>query len=218
MTLVIYKNNIIAADSRGTIKMERVQGNCVHCDTPVEKAVNHDKNKIRLITKEIQYRGSKVLAVAGSGNAGFTTAMINFLIDGEDIHRIFKQHCSLLKEEPLTAAFLIVTVDEVHILRTYNPKETSKRRIRDFFAESFKRHETAMIGSGAYEARILDKFTNSELSATELIELTKEHNDSVGGNIYFHDFTAGVPDLTKFNSAATRFTKSKIVDAIKSIS
>lgn len=218
MTLVVYKNNELAADSRGSTEIERTDGHCAKCSAPVNKVVVNNKEKIKLPQDvEVKYMGETVLATGKAGNAHFTTSMINYLFAGKDIHEIYGQHTSLIMGEPLGAVIMIVTSDKVIVLRSYNPTGPSKRKMRDFHIQTFGRNETVMIGSGATEGRVIDKLTGGLLSAKEIIELTKEHNDSVGGDVKFHDFTETKKCMRKFVPENTRFTKSKILEAIKSI-
>lgn len=219
MTLVVYKNNELAADSRGSTEIERSDGHCAKCSAPVNKVVVNNKEKIKLPQEvEVKYMGETILAVGKAGNAHFTTSMINYLYAGKDIHEIFGQHSSLIMGEPLGAVIMIITSSKVIVLRSYNPAGPNKKKMRDFHTQTFNRNETVMIGSGAVEGRVIDKMTGGLLSAKEIIELTKEHNDSVGGDVKFHDFTESKKCIRLFMSDKTRFTKAKILEAIKGIS
>lgn len=219
MTLVVYKNHVIAADSRGSVTNNIPKGSCAHCSNEVGRIVNDAKDKIKVsLTDDINYRGSKVLAIAGSGSSSFTAGMKTELLKGSDIESLFTLHCRLLGDSPpATASLLIVTESNVFVLRTYDPEGRSRTKIRKYHITTHELNETVMIGGGREQGEVIDNITGKLLHPAEIIELVKESNQSVGGPVFYHNLKHNRVDQHKFDPQTARFTKSKILEAIESI-
>lgn len=193
MTLIIYKNNVLATDSRKTMTVvEKNNKCCIKCNHPANIGVDDTINKIVAVPKHsnIKFRNSKILAIGGSGDSPLILLFQRHLINGRNIESMFENYCALTTTPPKIASILIVTEKNVFVLRTYDPDESSdaKKRIRNFFISTSSRTDTVMIGSGRGDARAIDIYSDKVLSGPELIYHVKLMNDTVGGPIKFVTF------------------------------
>lgn len=136
---------IVAADRmssrpEGTPEGER----CRNCDEPA--SLYRLTNKIRLPSKDVMFRGSKILYASGSGRSVLIERLIRLLYQGEDIAKVWKNNLTLTGNHSHgTACIVVRTEDKLWILDC----EGTKFKEQSFTTDDFP----VCSGSGSPAAR-----------------------------------------------------------------
>jgi hypothetical protein len=180
MTLVVYKDGVLAADSRGTVMGDIFDEHdrCAHCGEEAH-IVNDTGNKITLAPadKEIKFRGSKVLAIGQAGNKMLSQRIVGMIMKGKDLEEMFANYIAFHTthhDHRQTSSFLFCCEKENYTV--HMPKKGNL---------VIERHELGkVIGIGA-NVKVAEWFSEVIPSATpsHLINLIMAKNKGIGGPV-----------------------------------
>lgn len=192
MTLVVYKNKMLAADTRASLSATLFDNNdkCSSCGKDAH-VVDDTAKKIMLppSDKEIKFRGSRVLAVGQAGNQALSIRLRDALMAGEDIEEIYR-HYQIIHgpsaENKVTSSFLICC-DDVN----YGVRIPSKGKLE---VSKFTLDKIAAIGSDLKVVEWLDVLVPTSTAST-LINLVMAKNKSVGGPVHEVNLADTAPEV-----------------------
>ncbi len=182
MTLVIYKNGTIAADTRTSINCSHREGSqCAHCGKDTE-SVRDTSQKIKLGFGK-KFRGETIIAMGSSGNTEMIARVRNIMRHNLDIEEVYK-HYQILhgtqQTNPLRCTFMFIC--ETNNYTVSIPEKG------ELLVKQHPKDKPLFIGSGQTAARTFDDVTNA--SACILINLVMAKETSVGGEIDYIDTKA----------------------------
>lgn len=192
MTTIVYKDGILAADTRTSRTSYNSNFCCLSCGTPTERTVRDDAIKI-LYTKskekylECVFRQEHIRAAGFAGNATWCTQMRHMLKNGEDIEKFNKNMKACLKysednesDNPrgMMGTSIIVTENQVYLIRFNEYKAEKKVQI---FPLDTK--EVLAIGSGNSFAYAGAKF--GQLTAQQAVALAGQCNEGTSLKVSF---------------------------------
>lgn len=185
MTLVVFKNGILATDSRRTHECAHNIGNkCAHCNKRAT-SVNDDANKLNLVQgrHEFKIRGEKILVYASSGSVSMIGRIRTIVRRGLDIEEVFRNfvlvHGTHTKiEDTCTTLFVGETHNFVMRMRPQGQPSF----------DVYEKDKFIAIGSGTQGARWINKLMPTTW-APLIINMVMEDDIGVGGTINYVDFT-----------------------------
>ena len=136
MTTIVYRNRVLATDSRATNKDDE-RRRCHSCGENV--TTRDDSTKITLELGDIKYNDEPISAIAQCGVRGASIKAINLIKEGKDI----KQYLTVTKDVggllAHTFALIIITTKSVWVLSATSQTELGYREKRyeltDYVAE-----------------------------------------------------------------------------------
>jgi ATP-dependent protease HslVU (ClpYQ) peptidase subunit len=208
MTLVVYKNNMLAADTRATHNCTSTRNNtCAHCG---EKAISVNDNKLKIHVfvgkREINFREDKLLAMASAGEAELINRIQRMIGYGKNIEEAYKNYLDIHgqhNDNKTTCTSILVGVNKNYILQI--PKRG------DLVVEEKSKDEFLAIGSGSHSAQWINKLL-PYLDASAIINLAMHDDLSVGGNIQRIDFTQPVTE--QMFATAEKLDPQSLLDAM----
>jgi hypothetical protein len=190
MTLIVYKNNMLAADTRGTFShSHRESGEtCAHCGE-VAQVVDDKGNKITFPSpdKDLKFRGSKILAIGQAGNRSLSKRLVALIMEGKDLEEAYRNHMAFhgpAAEHSQTSSFLICCEDANYVVRI--PKKGNLE------VEKGAKDGFVAIGACPDVADWLNTLM-PDASAAAIINLVMAKDKSVGGLI--HEINLAVTPL-----------------------
>lgn len=214
MTLVIYKNNTLAADSRSTIGRNQHESNtkCGHCGKDAH-LVDDSKGKIVVASKNkaVNFREDRLIALAGSGNTSVIKKLQDVIMSGKDVEEVYQNFLLLSTRDLELAALMLICEKQNYILRVGSEPRKLTVKIHE-------KSETIMIGAGRYPARSLDHVSGNVLSPMELITLAMGTEDGVGGPVRYVDIIDNqAADIKIFDPEASNVSVDNIKAAFAGI-
>lgn len=198
MTLVVYKNKKLAADTRTTHSCSTHVGQkCAHCGEDAS-AVNDGAIKIYRTNAKHQpkFRDDEIVAYGSAGDVAFIDKIRPILRRGsmnlEDAFNMYKainpraRHGS--RENTQSCTFLLVGKKLVYRVRMSTGNQFD---VDDFPLDGF-----VAIGSGTTAAGWINRLVPT-LDADSIINLVMAHGTDVGGNIDVIDLTKPEEILTE---------------------
>lgn len=213
MTVIIYKDGQLAADSRESTRLiEHKNCHCIKCGASVEEGVVCDiVEKIQVVPKDKVYmfHNTRVLAYAGSGDTHSIAKLQKVIENGWDIIQAY-QHFNALSTSNMKSCRLLLVGE--HDNRIVKISEEGLSSV------TYLKTQTLQIGSGEWEAKFYRHITEDRLTASEYIHLVKDLDDSVGGNIRFVNIDGtNVSEIKTFDPSSMIVTNSSIQKAIAGI-
>lgn len=180
MTLVVYKNNVLAADARATVSgsIFDPDDKCVNCGADAH-LVDDTAMKITVVPngKDIQFNGSKVLAVGQAGAQELSKRLVAALLEGKDIKQIYEGYQVIQgpMESKYTSALLICCEDVNYTVRM-PPKG-------NLLIKKLSKGKMACIGTDLKAVEWINELLPDDTSASAIISLTMLKNKGIGGPI-----------------------------------
>lgn len=217
MTIVIYKNNVLATDSRisnTAIADHRCRG-CPECNAIVDRLVADDKCKINLIDKEKEYffRNDRILAYAGAGEVATIDAFKNIIDQGMDIEETFKSF-SMLHVGSGRPNMSMLLVGVLSVWGIYIEKR-DKLELR--VKQTTREGKPLIIGSGYNGYEWVNHLTGGVLSPPDMISIIKTREKTVGGDIHYIDFNNIDPVIQTLDESTVKFTLERFRSMTKTI-
>jgi hypothetical protein len=214
MTLVVYKDGVLAADSRASLLNKRSKPHtCGHCGNK-ENLVLDNSNKITLFNGDqpIIFKEQKIIAVAEAGATRRTGTLIALLKAGEDIEVAYNHYLAFhdatdLADSGSSSTLLIVCE---HNFFTVKAIRKEKLAIEKHPLDKYQ-----AIGSGADAANWLHAL-NPDLPGTVMINLVMARDESVGGMIQFVDIVNSPKELMTFMKQEPAELLGKVATAFAS--
>jgi hypothetical protein len=187
MTLVVYKNNILAADTRtSTRTLAHHKNHCAHCGG-ANKPVNDDTNKIMLVrsrdeNKKSTFRGDTILAFAGAGNCdllGRIKRIIRMCWNLEEMYTSYMMIHGSAEEKKHTCTVILICEKKNYVIVL--PK------VGGLEVTEHTRDEFLAIGSGSHSAKWINNLLPTA-NAPYIVNMAMYKDTSVGGDIHFADF------------------------------
>lgn len=204
MTTVVYRNRVLATDSRTTNKDDE-RRRCHSCGDNV--TIRDDSTKITLEFGNNTYNGEQILAIAQCGVRGASIKAISLIKEGKDI----KQYLTMTKDVggflAHTFSLIIVTTKNVWVLSSSSQAERGYREKRyeltDYVAE----------GSGKAAAKLaMAVFDADAVNAVRAASLV---DPSSGGDIKSVEFDKnGVPTAREVEKELDNDEAVKILKAL----
>ena len=206
MTLIVYKNGILAADTRTSVVNRKPDiYTCGHCGEK-EKRVMDSGKKLHVFSADdpVYFKEQRVIAVAIAGLAKKTDALVRLLYAKQDIEDVYKHYLEFQDSPEIgKSSLLIVCENNFFVINAINrdPLTVEKHPLDENYA----------LGSGSSGAHWLHTL-HPDLPAEIIINLVMAKERSVGGNIEFIDINKTpneIQTFNKFNSKAllTKFVK-----------
>ena len=185
MTTCAYDGKFLAVDSRTTNSNPSLKEyNCPACGES-HAPVKDDAVKIYGDLSGRQYRGEKIIAIAGAGGAGAIERVVNAIRQGEDLDVIFRITGMIsLNVRPIDASFLVVTENTVWKVRNSDGGRGK------FEALKFARGDQVALGSGEPAAMTAMKVFG--LNAVEAVLAAIVTDQGTGGDVRWADTTEPV--------------------------
>jgi hypothetical protein len=211
VTLIIYKNNTLAADTRGTLQDPHAPHGlkCAHCNEPAFDVIdNSDKLVLIPVDKEIRFQGSKVLAIGQAGNRELTKRLINLVLKGDDLQDAFRAYAAFHgnTEHRVTGSLLFCTVDGPYM---FDMQKKGAPIIKKYAKGDF-----ITMGSARHVAEWLNALI-PDASASHLINLVMARDKTVGGIIHEIDLTAPTLEIKKPNMKDPKSVLDLTVEMIR---
>jgi len=191
MTLIVYKDGILAADTRATHRCgAQHETNCAHCGKGAT-AVNDNKQKITLLSQRktsVMFRGEKVNAVASSGSVHLINRIQRIITSGKDLEAVYENYLSVFgANEEQNGSSTTVLICETHNYVVQAPRKG------ELEVEQIEKDKFITIGSGT-DGAVWVKTLHPHLSAPSIINVVMHKSVGVGGEIDFIDFSK--PELS----------------------
>lgn len=196
MTLIVYKNKQLAADTRGTLKSthsNRSIHTCAHCGKPA-KVVNDKSNKIHLFDSEfIRFRGDQILTVATAGNSNLSNRFIKIIEEGKDLEQVYQNYLSVHGDEEgrILSCTLLISCKHKNYLFDAGG-QNNKLSITEHELDDW-----LYVGKSSEGAEWISRLMPN-LSAAMIINLAMAVDDGVGGQIEELDLCASPRQLKTF--------------------
>ncbi len=202
MTTIIYKNGIMASDTRTTARTSvHSKVHCLHCG---EKECGYDTT-VKIVApfgdeEKAKFRGEPIYAMAFSGTVSWGDSMIEMLSQGEDVEAFNNRAAKALGTSPSqTGSVMIATTTSVYIYCPYRQHRDEK--VRQYPLDTPK---VLTLGSGgryAYAAATAGKLSAVEAvgaagqcdKSTSLVVKWVDCKDHSKKEIQTTDFTGQVP-------------------------
>jgi hypothetical protein len=190
MTLVVYKNGILATDSRRTHVCSRSHTNkCAYCEKPAV-SVKDDADKLFVVRKKgsIKFRNVTILAYACAGDVEMINRIKGVLRLHDDLEAVYKSYLAIhgthTKNER-TCTVMLIGVEHNFIVRI--PEQGS------LDVKVFEKDKFLAIGSGTQGARWINKLM-PEAWAPLIINMVMEDDVGVGGTISYVDLNEEIEE------------------------
>jgi hypothetical protein len=186
MTLIVYKDGVLAADTRATHHCSSHNDtNCAHCGKKAT-AVNDTEQKISLTVgrKAIAtFRGEKVLVMASAGHVGWLNRIQRIISSGKNLEEVFENYLSVNgtnSERDGNCMTVLICETSNYSIRV--PRKGS------LVVEKVEKDKFILIGSGAEAASWINRLL-PHLTAPQIVNLAMHKEVSVGGEIDFVDLS-----------------------------
>lgn len=181
MTTIIYKNGILASDTRSSFNTQAATdgASCRTCGSKHD-AVKDDSQKIRLGFTGQLWKGEKIIAVSGCGNATEMDKVIECLRKSEDIITMMRGAQQFATNQKFGYELIIVTEKNIHVVDPW-----AKEIKQDVYGFD----SVLAWGSGAAAARFVEKAFNA--TAIQAINAAIFHDKGSGGSIQAFDVRPG---------------------------
>jgi hypothetical protein len=192
MTLIIYKNGILAADSRGTSTLTKSNNvhTCGHCGEAA-RLVDDSANKLTLIKPEedIMFRGDKLRGIGRSGFRPLSERLIKIIMSKKDVEAVYNDYLLVVGKDNVTDnnAGLLLVGEESNYLVSANAKG-------ELSVEVCEHSKFLAIGSGVEVAEWLNLLMPTTDPAV-IINMVMLKEKYVGGDIKVLDFNKENPTL-----------------------
>ena len=182
MTLVVYKNNILAADKRqSTFCGHQKSGRCANCGEK-STSVNDSVFKIRLGTKNSKFRGQAVLAYSAAGDAELLRRISGLVSHGANIEEAYETYLKIAGPAERNTSCTLMLICET---KSYIVVVPGKGPLH---IDEYERDQPLYIGSGSRAAQALDKALDP--TPAELINMVMAVDKGVGGDVEYIDLSA----------------------------
>lgn len=220
MTLVVFKNGVLAADSRsGTTLRSPTTANacCPKCEERIDKVVKDEKVKIRLLNnKNYKFRGDIIRAYAAAGNVPQIDRFNDLIDAGKDIDESFEVFKLLYTgSDAVVVSLILVGTDHLWTIRF---SLGSRRANMEVTKTNFQPYVS--IGSGGTGASWINHFAGGSITAQEVVMLVKQNEHTVGGSIHYVNFNveeANAYTIRTFDESTSPYTLENIYDALAGI-
>ena len=209
MTLIVYKNGILAADSRTSITRGHGEKNtCGHCDNPIHE-VSDTSEKINVFTDKeaATFRGEKVLAMTGTGSKHLIERLRTLMKTGGDLEASYVSYLAVAGDQ--TDRSTSCTLLFVCAAHCYLVKVPVKGAL---IVTQEPRDKDIVLGSTTKAVEWISYLMKS-LSATQLINVGMAMHKGIGGPIRYVEFDA--PELLVETFA--KFDPQELVDSLADI-
>lgn len=209
MTLIVFKDNVLAGDSRSTRSMPADVGGdpytCGHCSKPAS-VVRDATDKLVLLRSKHKpaFRGDKILAFAAAGETSIIANMRSIIRYGKNIEEVYENYRSIhgtFEENKTTCTMLLVCENKNYTVRI--PRK-GKLIVKEYDKKDF-----IAIGSGQVAAQWINRLIPN-IPAPLIINMVMiEGVDvGVGGDIRQIDFNDAAPSATP----TTKYDPQFLVD------
>lgn len=187
MTLIVYKNRQLAADTRTRHSCAHTRDTtCGHCGEKAV-AVKDNRRKLSLARSNektpAMFRGEKVLAVSGAGCVPLIDRYKRVLLSGQNLEEVHKSYLSLYGHNTInddTCTILVIGENSNHIIDV--------RPSGDLLITQHDQDQFLVLGSGSTAAKWINHLM-PWMNADDIVNMAMEDNVGVGGNIHRIDFT-----------------------------
>jgi len=204
MTLIVYKDGILAGDTRTSISRATPEPTtCGHCDKETHM-VNDQGSKLSLFrtTTKAVFRGEKVLAMGGAGRSPFIKRLTNLIRLGGDLEASYKGYIDIMGESferGFACSLLLVCFEHCYVVEA-NDKGA-------LIVTQHDRSESLAIGSQLHTVKWMNHIMKS-ITAIQIVNATMAMAKNIGGEIHYIDFNK--PVLT--SEIAPKVNPMEIVD------
>jgi len=209
MTLIVFKDNVLAGDSRSTRSIPPEVGGepytCGHCSKPAS-VVRDATDKLVLMRSKHKpsFRGDKILAFAAAGETSIIANMRSIIRYGKNIEEVYENYRSILgtfEENKTTCTMLLVCENKNYTIRI--PKKGK------LIVKEYEKKDFIAIGSGQVAAQWINRLIPN-ITAPLIINMVMVEGVEVGvgGDIRTIDFNTSEPSILP----ATKYDPQFLVD------
>lgn len=193
MTLIVFKKNILAADTRTTHMCSAQRNNvCAHCGKGAS-SVNEKAKKVHIAKEGTKFRNDVILAHAAAGDVELINRIRDVLDNKFDIEQIFAGYLAIHGMNTRNSdgcSFLLIGEKKNYTFTIST--NGGKLRVIEYTKE-----QEVFIGSARVAARWVNEITQA--SAMSIINIVMAKDDSIGGEIDYVDFRAEKPEVKRYD-------------------
>lgn len=179
MTTVCFDGKVLAADSRSTTHVDRVGLHCPNCKVPITDLQREDAKKIHT-GFNTSFRGSPILAVAGSGRNGAIDGAVEMLRNGVSLVDVLENAPLLLSSGDSIPPFALIIVTETDAWKLIHKVNQAK-------ISRYREGELWSIGSCDSKVMALASLVYTKVTAVGAVGFASMVDQNTGGAIYYGD-------------------------------